>query len=246
MTDIIVKRLYGLTKLKQQKGTMIPDVILLLEHAPVFTAGRRLRGQTVEEGERLKRLTGADFDEVMRGGQITFHGPGQLVAYPILNLKDRKLGAREYVSMIEKSIIRVCEGYNLNPKTSEHTGVWVNDKKIAAIGVHISRYITLHGLALNCDTDLNWFKHIVPCGIPDKEVTSLTKEIGRRVFVDNAIQSLILSFEQVFKSKLVDIKEADPILDDLIDTTLKAQVKIKDSVKRFFGRVTRRVLKPME
>ncbi|KAK4515149.1 valine--tRNA ligase [Mucor velutinosus] len=157
------------------------DMICLLEHPPTFTAGRRIRGKTEqEEEERLKKL-GADYYETMRGGQITFHGPGQLIAYPILDVRDYQLNVRCYVSRLEKTIIDCCAKYDIQANTTENTGVWVGqDKKIAALGVHLQRYVSSHGLALNCNVDLNWFDQIVPCGLSDKGVTSITKETGQQ------------------------------------------------------------------
>ncbi|KAL0143760.1 lipoyltransferase 2, mitochondrial-like protein [Mucor lusitanicus] len=157
------------------------DMICFLEHPPTFTAGRRIRGKTEqEEEERLKKL-GADYYETMRGGQITFHGPGQLIAYPILDVRDYQLNVRCYVSRLEKTIIDCCAKYDIQANTTENTGVWVGqDKKIAALGVHLQRYVSSHGLALNCNVDLNWFDQIVPCGLSDKGVTSITKETGKQ------------------------------------------------------------------
>ncbi|GAN08971.1 lipoyltransferase 2, mitochondrial-like [Mucor ambiguus] len=157
------------------------DMICFLEHPPTFTAGRRIRGKTEqEEEERLKKL-GADYYETMRGGQITFHGPGQLIAYPILDVRDYQLNVRCYVSRLEKVIIDCCAKYDIQANTTENTGVWVGqDKKIAALGVHLQRYVSSHGLALNCNVDLTWFDQIVPCGLADKGVTSITKEAGKQ------------------------------------------------------------------
>ncbi|EPB83659.1 lipoyl(octanoyl) transferase [Mucor circinelloides 1006PhL] len=157
------------------------DMICFLQHPPTFTAGRRIRGKTEqEEEERLKKL-GADYYETMRGGQITFHGPGQLIAYPILDVRDYQLNVRCYVSRLEKTIIDCCAKYDIQANTTENTGVWVGqDKKIAALGVHLQRYVSSHGLALNCNVDLSWFDQIVPCGLSDKGVTSITKETGKQ------------------------------------------------------------------
>ncbi|KAI9032122.1 hypothetical protein DFJ74DRAFT_736579 [Hyaloraphidium curvatum] len=156
----------------------IGDVVLLLEHPHVYTGGRRIRGEDATEGARLRAL-GADYFEVERGGQVTYHGPGQLVGYPILQLKDYGLTTREYVRALERAMIKICARFGVEAGTTENIGVWVGEEKIAAIGVQAQRGVTAHGFAINCDTDLGWFGHIVPCGLPDKGVTSLTKECAR-------------------------------------------------------------------
>ncbi|CAJ0908145.1 13477_t:CDS:2 [Entrophospora sp. SA101] len=116
----------------------------------------------------------------LRGGKITFHGPGQLVCYPILNLNNFKLSVRSYVASIEKLIIDTCSEYKIKARTTKDTGVWVENEKICAIGIQVQRFITSHGFALNCNTDLRWFNHIIPCGIEGKSVTSITKELNKR------------------------------------------------------------------
>ncbi|KAI9208126.1 uncharacterized protein BJ171DRAFT_405697, partial [Polychytrium aggregatum] len=151
------------------------NVLLLVEHPPTYTAGRRIKGTTDSEGPRLQAL-GAEYFETLRGGQTTFHGPGQLVGYPILNLQAHEIGVRSYVSNIENTLIQTCAKFGINATTTQDTGVWIQDRKIAAIGIHVKRHITAHGFALNCDTDLRWFDHIVPCGLPDKKITSLSQE----------------------------------------------------------------------
>ncbi|XP_065334237.1 octanoyl-[acyl-carrier-protein]:protein N-octanoyltransferase LIPT2, mitochondrial isoform X2 [Cloeon dipterum] len=173
------------------------NVILLVQHPPVYTIGIRTNPYPFDEEERLRRL-GADFHRTNRGGLITFHGPGQLVAYPIVNLKELNLGVRSYVCLIEKAVMRTCRHFGVDSvRTSmepNETGVWVNNAKICAIGVHASRFITSHGLALNCNTELSWYRHIVPCGLVGKEVTSLTKLLGQNVTVQQVAPVLVRAF----------------------------------------------------
>ncbi|CAG9772945.1 unnamed protein product [Ceutorhynchus assimilis] len=154
---------------------------------------------------------GAEFYKTNRGGLITFHGPGQLVVYPILNLKHFKPSIKWYVCHLEKTIIHLCQKYGLTGETSPHTGVWIGDNKICAIGIHGSRFITTHGLALNCNTDLGWFDHIVPCGIEGRGVTSLSKELKRNVSIDEVIPEFVDSFCTIFECESLDIdrEEAD-------------------------------------
>lgn len=179
------------------------NTLILIEHEPVYTIGIRDKNYTIEDEKKL-RDKGADFFKTNRGGLITFHGPGQLVAYPVLNLKQFQPSVRWYVSQIEKMIIRLCAELGIKGETSPNTGVWVNDKKICAIGIHGSRFITSHGLALNCNTDLTWFQHIVPCGIEGKGVTSLSNELQSEIKIGEIIPMFKNAFSDQFACKLID------------------------------------------
>jgi lipoyl(octanoyl) transferase len=163
----------------------IPDCCLLLEHEPVYTAGRR-----TEPRDRPVGDPGAPVIEVDRGGKITWHGPGQLVGYPIVKLDD-PIDVIAYVRAIEEAMIRVCADFGLTAtRVDGRSGAWVTggrDRKVAAIGIRVARGVTMHGFALNCDNDLDWFDRIVPCGISDASVTSLSAELGRRVSVPDSI-----------------------------------------------------------
>ena len=159
-----------------------PDTLLLLEHPPVYTAGRRTLPQERPTG-------GVAVIEVDRGGKITWHGPGQLVGYPVIGLSE-PLDVVKYVRRLEESLMSVCAGLGLDTvQVDGRSGVWLPPsgtrpaRKIAAIGIRVARGVALHGFALNCDCDLSAFSAIVPCGIPDAGVTSLTAELGRRVRV---------------------------------------------------------------
>ncbi|KNC73429.1 lipoyl(octanoyl) transferase, partial [Sphaeroforma arctica JP610] len=134
-----------------------------------------------------------------RGGQITFHGPGQLVGYPVLNLGNYKKSVRDYVDRLEEVMIQSCKAYDVESARTEHTGVWVGDRKIAALGVSVSRWITQHGFALNCNVNMDWYNHIVPCGIDDKGVTSLSLETGKDVSVEDVLSPVRQSFGKVFE-----------------------------------------------
>lgn len=192
------------------------NILILTEHNPVYTIGIRTRDYTNADEEKLKTL-GAEFYRTNRGGLITFHGPGQMVAYPIMNLKKFQPSVRWYVCHIEKTIINLCRKYGIKAQTTEDTGVWVENRKICAIGIHASRYITTHGLALNCNNDLSWFQHIVPCGLKGKEVTSLTKELNKETTIDHATPEFIASFEEIFDctTEIVKSCEAKKLLQDL-------------------------------
>ncbi|KAG0335003.1 putative lipoyltransferase 2, mitochondrial [Podila horticola] len=196
------------------------DLLLFVEHTPTYTNGRRNRGAQAisdKEADRLKKL-GATYVESLRGGEITYHGPGQLVAYPILDLKPIKLSVRCYVSYLEKAIIATCAEWGVKAITTENTGVWLNDQqKIAAIGVHVQRYITSHGLALNCNTDLEYFNQIVACGLSGKETTSLAKELGDpSINVAKVIPTFVSGFGKVFERSLVPLVDTDKTLDQAV------------------------------
>ncbi|CAI6335935.1 unnamed protein product [Periconia digitata] len=158
--------------------TAPPPHILTAEFNPVYTCGRREIGTvSAKQQEFLKASGRADFVEALRGGQTTFHGPGQLVAYPIIDLKAHRLTPRDYVCVLEKSLIATCARYGIKAMTTEHTGVWTTpDDKIAAVGVHMRRNITSHGVGLNVGTDLWWFDRIVACGLEGKRTTSFERE----------------------------------------------------------------------
>ena len=163
-----------------------PGTVLLLEHPPVYTAGKR-----TEPHERPSRdVVGAPVIDVDRGGKITFHGPGQLVGYPIVRLPDH-VRVVDYVRRLEEALIRTCRDLGVTTaRVPGRSGVWLvadhprPERKIAALGIRVSRGVTMHGFALNCDVDLGWYDTFVPCGIADAGVTSLSEELGRDVTVD--------------------------------------------------------------
>jgi lipoyl(octanoyl) transferase len=168
----------------------IGNTLVLLEHPPVLTLGRNSERKNILANEELLARRGVEVHEINRGGDVTYHGPGQLVGYPIIDLRSfsPRLGAVEYVRMIEEVLIRTCASYGiLTARVPKRTGVWtlpggsILERKIAAIGVHISRAITSHGFALNVTTDLRDFDLIVPCGITDRSVTSLENEIDTKI-----------------------------------------------------------------
>lgn len=192
------------------------NILILTEHRPVYTIGIRTKNYSIDDEEKLRSL-GAEFYKTNRGGLITFHGPGQLVAYPIINLKNFEPSVRWYVCHIEKTVIDLCKKYGIKAQTTEDTGVWVENRKICAIGIHASRYITTHGLAFNCNIDLSWFNHIVPCGLEGKEVTSLSKELAKNVTIDDTTPEFLASFQDIFKCsiEIVSASETRDIIKSL-------------------------------
>jgi lipoyl(octanoyl) transferase len=185
----------------------IPDTLLLLEHPPVYTTGRRGAGANLRLPENA---LGAPLVESDRGGDITFHGPGQLVAYPIIDLRAAGLTVVSYVRALEETIIRILRAYGIEGQTEcGLTGVWVGEAKIAAIGVRVSKpagaaggWVTGHGLALNVDIDLAWFQRIVPCGIDDRGVTSIQALTGAAPAITDVAQRLANDFGTVFGRRM--------------------------------------------
>jgi len=167
------------------------DSVLLLEHPPVFTAGKR-----TDPHERPADPGGAPVIDVDRGGKITFHGPGQLVGYPIVTLPDH-VKVVDYVRRVEEALIHVCTDLGVTTaRVPGRTGVWLRsdergrERKIAALGIRVSRGVTMHGFALNCDVDLGWYDRFVPCGIADAGVTSLSQELGREVTITEVLPAV--------------------------------------------------------
>ena len=168
------------------------NYLILVEHDHVYTLGKNANPNNILNST-------CEIIQTQRGGDVTYHGPGQLVAYPIINLKKKKIGVKNYISMIEKLISNILIDYNLEPQIlKEETGVWVQDKKIASIGIHVTRGVTMHGLAINVNTDLSYFDNIISCGIQGVKMTSLDKELGKKIRMNDIKKSLITHFNQIF------------------------------------------------
>lgn len=168
-----------------------PDVLLLLQHPPVITLGRSARAENLLGAPGLLAERGIELHEAARGGDVTYHGPGQLVGYPIISLDDLGRDVHRYVRLLEEALMRFLAGYELiGERVAGRTGVWVGAEKVAAIGVGVRRWISWHGFALNCSTDLEQFRWIVPCGISDAGVTSMSKLLQRSFEPGEAAESL--------------------------------------------------------
>lgn len=182
---------------EQRKRDEISDQLVFVEHPHVVTMGRNGHDENVLASEQILAKSGIDFHHTNRGGDVTYHGPGQIVGYPILNLNDWKRDVHAYVRALEDVIIDTLRGFRVHGERSPGaTGVWVGDAKICAIGVHISRWITSHGFALNVDTDLQYFQYIVPCGLT-RPVTSL-RALGIAAEHDEVKAALRSNFAKVF------------------------------------------------
>ena len=182
----------------------LPGIIILCEHHPVYTLGKSANPDNFLANSDFLKSMGAEVHQTDRGGDITFHGPGQLVVYPIINLSRFPIGIRAYVCCLERSLISLLARYGISASCVEGlTGVWLpanqvsTDRKIAAIGIRVSRGITSHGIALNVNNDLSFFDHIIPCGIKNKTVTSMEKELGLKQDFDAVKREFTVSFEKV-------------------------------------------------
>jgi lipoyl(octanoyl) transferase len=261
---------YKLVELR--KSGQIGDVLLLLEHSPVITLGRNAKAANVLASTEALAARGVEVFECDRGGDVTFHGPGQLVGYPILDLRQHELrkcgagalaretagarktlGAVDYVRRLEEVLIRTCADFGIPAKrVAGLTGVWTDaaieeasvgtgalarrgksktrpaaEAKIAALGVHISRSVTSHGFALNVNTDLSYFNLIVPCGITAKPVTSMAKELGRELDLNDVAQAVSRNFGGVFGSQMLWVETIDALLGNSVGLPMKAPDELR-------------------
>ncbi len=240
-----------------RKSGQIGDVLLLLEHSPVITLGRNAKAANVLASPELLAARGVRVFECDRGGDVTFHGPGQLVGYPIFDLRThpsaqpsavshqvdlldsgdealpvrKTLGAVDYVRRLEEVLIRTCGDFGIpTRRVAGLTGAWTESEpaaKIAAIGVHISRSVTSHGFALNVNTDLSYFDLIVPCGITAKPVTSMRKELGRELDMNKVAQTVSRSFGGVFQSQMLWVETIDMLMGNAVGVPLKVPEELR-------------------
>jgi lipoyl(octanoyl) transferase len=198
----------GVFDVEQQSPT--ENYFLLVEHPPVYTLGKsgKIENKLISNEEMAIR--GIEFFPTNRGGDITFHGPGQIVGYPLLDLENFLTDIGIYLRNLEEVIIQTMKEYGLSGSRSKgETGVWIDpqikgkERKICAIGVRCSRWITMHGFAFNVNTDLNYFDHIIPCGIQNKQVTSLQKELGKMIGMEEVKEKVKMNFENVFNVVLL-------------------------------------------
>jgi len=256
-----------------RKNNEIGDVLLLLEHTPVITLGRNAKSKNIVASSELLAQRGVEIFETDRGGDVTFHGPGQLVGYPIFDLrslpsedeKRKTVGAIEYVRRLEEVLIRACADFRISTKRiCGLTGVWTNpdstrvdlpsktflssraeqddplpdhpaksrdlaftEAKIAAIGVHISRAVTSHGFALNINTDLSYFDLIIPCGITAKPVTSMAKELGREIAIQEVAHAITRNFGVVFQSQILWLDSLESLLGPAVGVPMKVPEELR-------------------
>jgi lipoyl(octanoyl) transferase len=249
-----------------RKEEKITDVLLLLEHKPVITLGRNAKAGNVIASPEFLNQRGVELFECDRGGDVTFHGPGQIVGYPIFDLrsfanrdsKRKTLGVIEFVRRLEDVLIRTCADFGIPTKrVAGLTGVWTDpqplssrakendlqnrslqsrdleftreriEAKLAAIGVHISRFVTSHGFALNVNTDLSYFNLIIPCGITSKPVTSMQKELGRALDLNAVAESISRNFGLVFQSQILWVDTLDALLGRTVGVPVKLPAELR-------------------
>ncbi len=185
-----------------------PNYLLFVEHPHVYTLGKSGKIEHLLKTESELEALGATFFKINRGGDITYHGPGQIVGYPILDLENFFTDIHQYLRLLEEMVILTLKEYGIESERSEgETGVWLDvgtakARKICAMGVRASRWVTMHGFAFNVNTDMDYFGYIVPCGIQDKAVTSMEKELGRKVDLDEVKAQLLKHFLQLFEATL--------------------------------------------
>jgi lipoyl(octanoyl) transferase len=234
-----------------RKEEKIGDVLLLLEHSPVITLGRNAKAANVIASPALLAQRGIELFECDRGGDVTFHGPGQIVGYPIFDLRGfargaadassalrNTLGAVDFIRRLEEVLIRTCADFAIPTKRVQGlTGVWTDavsndaDAKLAAIGVHISRFVTSHGFALNVNTDLSSFNLIIPCGIAAKPVTSMRQELGKELDLNTVAESISRNFGTVFSSQILWVET----LDALLRRTVGVPMKPPENLRKLSG-----------
>jgi lipoyl(octanoyl) transferase len=250
-----------------RKEEKIGDVLLLLEHKPVITLGRNAKAANVVASPEFLKDRGVELFECDRGGDVTFHGPGQIVGYPIFDLRGfaapdgrrKTLGAIEFVRRLEDILMRTCADFAIPTKrVAGLTGVWTDpeasdaqvgtaawavrqsearppahnaEAKLAAIGVHISRYITSHGFALNVNTDLSYFNLIIPCGITSKPVTSMQKELGKELDLMPVSESISRNFGVVFQSQVLWVDTLDALLGRTVGVPMKPPTGLRQLQK---------------
>lgn len=186
--------------LEKRKNEEIDDTFLLVEHPPVITLGRNAKKENILFSERYLKEHDVDLVEINRGGDVTYHGPGQLVGYPIVNIKKQKLGIKDFVFKLEQIFIDLLKDeFDIEADRDDiNNGVWVNNEKITAVGLAVKRWVTMHGFALNVRTDLDFFKLIVPCGIEGRGVTSLEKLTGKEIDLEKLAKKVQEYFAREF------------------------------------------------
>lgn len=191
----------------KRKRDEIPDTLLLLEHPHVITLGRAADRSNILADEPTLRQLGVELHETGRGGDVTYHGPGQLVGYPIINLSPDRCDIRRYVRDLQEVLIRTAAEFGLTATSHDdsnpNVGVWVGGNKLAALGIRISRWVTMHGFAFNVTTDLNYFQLIVPCGIRDHGVTSLRKLLGSPIESGVVAGHIVRHFGEIFQRQMI-------------------------------------------
>jgi lipoyl(octanoyl) transferase len=197
----------------------VEDYLFLLEHPNTYTLGKTAHKENLIGSEDYLKKNQISVYDIDRGGDITYHGPGQIVGYPIIDLNGWFNDTHKYLRALEEVIINTCSEYGLNcERNPKHTGVWIGERKIAAIGIKVSRWITMHGFAFNVNTDLNLFTGIIPCGIQDKSVTSLKQELNKELRIQEVKTKLLKNFSELFEYNNVIFGDREEILQSNLST----------------------------
>ena len=197
---------------EKRRANQISDLLFLCEHPNTYTLGKVAEKQNLLYNESELKDKGINVYEIDRGGDITYHGPGQIVGYAILNLEDWKKDTHLYLRSLEETLIETCKYYGIDSgRNEEFTGVWIENRKICAIGIKVSRWITMHGFAFNVNTNLDLFNGIVPCGIQDKMVTSLRTELNKEIDLYDTQKIIVENFSNVFNYDEVNHKTINEI-----------------------------------
>lgn len=197
-------------KLVEKVKEGFPDTLLVVEHPPVLTLGAKFQQSNLLFSRADYESRGIDVEVTDRGGDVTYHGPGQLVLYPIYNLQNYRKDLHWWLRQLEETMVVTCDRFGLRGERSEvNTGVWIKGRKVAAIGIKVSRWVNFHGIALNCNADLSPFSMIVPCGLVGYGVTSLSAELGRIVTVEEAKQVALASFQEVFGLSMEELPKEE-------------------------------------
>ena len=191
----------------------IDDILFLLEHPHTYTLGKTADKENLVSDKKYLDENKISVYDIDRGGDITYHGPGQIVGYPIINLTNWKQDTHKYLRSIEEVIINVLKEFSFNgTRVEKYTGVWLDDRKICAIGIKVSRWITMHGFAFNVNTDLKLFNGIIPCGITDKDVTSFNRELNKEINLFEVKEKIIHHFSAEFNYDQIEFKSKEEIL----------------------------------
>ncbi len=192
-----------------RKRDEAPDTLLLLEHPHVITLGRAANPANILADEQTRTEKSVELFETGRGGDVTYHGPGQLIGYPIISLAPDRQDVRRYVRDLQEVLVRTARdfGVEAEPRGGEFVGVWVGEEKLAAIGIRISRWVTMHGFAFNVTTNLDYFNLIIPCGIPDHGVTSLAKILNRKIELEAVAEAVRKHFGDVFQRQMIEAED---------------------------------------
>lgn len=197
-----------LVKLRQAQR--IPDTLLLVEHEPVITLGRRGNTANILSSPEQLASQGIKIHRVERGGDVTYHGPGQLVGYPVIDLAARKIGVRQFVDLLEETIILTLVDFDIRAgRESQHRGVWVEDLKVAALGVAVKRWVSFHGFALNVSPNLDHFCHLNPCELGHEQVTSMARLLGKSPSMAGVIHKLVSKFVELFPGEWRELSSAE-------------------------------------